>query len=51
MNPLRTLRFDLEELDALRLAQKHGDTVSERYRAKFTPTPSVKYYSQIQVKE
>lgn len=48
MNLLRTLRFDLEELDALSLAQKQGETISAEYRNRYTPTPSVKYYSQIQ---
>jgi len=48
MNLLRTLRFDLEELDALRLATNNGETISKKYRSRYTPTPSVKYYSNIQ---
>jgi hypothetical protein len=45
---LQTLRFDLEELDALRLAQNNGEALSQKYRDQYTPTPSVKYYSNIQ---
>jgi len=48
MRVLRTIKFDLEELDALRLATNNGETVSEKYRSRYTATPSVKYYSNIQ---
>jgi hypothetical protein len=42
------LAMDLEELDALRVAQKHGETISSKYRSRYTATPSVKYYTEIQ---
>jgi len=48
LNLLRTLRFDLEELDALMLAQKNNEAVSPKYRSRYTATPSVKYYSNLQ---
>jgi len=48
MKVLQTLRFDLEELDALRLATNNGDVLSEKYRSRYTPNPATQYYSQIQ---
>jgi hypothetical protein len=48
MNVFRTLRFDLEELDALGLAMKHGDTLDAELRTRYTPTPKTRYHSQIQ---
>jgi hypothetical protein len=41
-------RWDLEELSALGMAMDHGDTLSDKYRTRYTPTPKTRYHSQIQ---
>jgi len=41
-------RWDLEELSALGLAIQNGDTISDKYRARYTPNPETRYHAQIQ---
>jgi len=48
MNVQKMLRFDIEELDALLLAQRENGVLSKQYRNRYTATPKVKYHSELQ---